>query len=501
MNKRIRACLVAMVLAPLCAGEAKAITVAASCETFSSSSGRRAFYVDPVKGNMSNDGSEARPWSTLADVLDNKRKLVATQTYSENYEKSDQKLRDKNPSAPIKPGDIIYLNNGDHGNVQIIGAVNKEFITVRATPGQNPTLRSLRVYGASKWIFIGLKIQGAGDGSSNSLSGSALIEFGRNFWLGPTSNIVLAESSISTVDDTNSWTDLDWVKKPFKFGVLSGATCVAITGNHFFNLRDALQFDGEHHFVADNKFDNFGNDAIDVIASNATIQNNKITDGRHTKSEPLHPDGIQGWSKPGATNVNVLIDGNIIIKTGDPKTTEMQGIGIFDGKWDGLTISNNVVITNHWHGISVAGATNTKIINNTVVAYDPVTRPTWITVYNPKDRPPSQNVIIRNNITTRLVFPETGVSVDHNIVAQRIDTVISGKPIYISKAGRYGDNNTINPEIYNSLVKIDHSKNAYDLRLKANSPAIGRGNPDQAPANDISGKKRMAPVDVGAYSR
>lgn len=487
MKKRIAAYFIAAVLASIFASDAQAISVSDGCSIPDSSSQKRAFYVDPMKGSMSNDGSATRPWRTLAEVLDGKSKLIATQ--------------DGNRSAPIKPGDIIYLNSGDHGNVQIAGAVNSDFITVQAAPGQIPSLRSLRVFAASKWMFVGLKVQGAGDGSSNSPSGAALIEFGRNVALGPTSDVIFSGGSVSTTDDSNTWTDLDWVKKPFVFGLLSSATCVSISGNRFFNLRNAVQFDGDRHFISDNEINNFGNDGIDIIASNATVQHNKITNGRHTKSEPSHPDGIQGWTKNSQTNTNVLIDGNIIIKTGDPQITEMQGIGIFDGKWDGLTISNNVVVTNHWHGIAVAGATNTKIINNTVVAYDPITRPTWITVFSPKDRPPSENVIVRNNITTRLVFPEAGVTADHNIVAQRIDTVVSGTPVYISKLGSYGSNNTINPDIYNSLMKVDHSKGVYDLRLKANSPAIARGNPEQAPARDLLGKTRKLPVDIGAYSR
>ena len=49
----------------------------------------------------------------------------------------------------------------------------------------------------------------------------------------------------------------------------------------------------------------------------------------------------------------------------------MQGISIFDGKWDGLTVVNNVVVTNTWHGIALYGVNNALVVNNTVVPSSP----------------------------------------------------------------------------------------------------------------------------------
>lgn len=448
---------------------------------------------------MINDGSASRPWRTLAEVVDSKNKLVTTQIYPDNYQNSDRKLREQNPAAPIKPGDVIQLMSGDHGNVQING-INKEFITVQAAPGQTPILRSLRIEWASKWMFVGLKVQGAGDGSSNSLPGLGLVDFGHNLWRGPSDNIIFTNSSVSTVDGTNSWVDMDWVNKPFKVGLRTGASCVTISGNHFFNLRDALAIDGDHSLVADNKIENFGNDAIDLVASDLTIKNNTITNGHHTVSETLHADGIQGWTANGKTNKNILISGNTIIKTGDPETTYMQGITIFDGKWDGVRILNNVVVTNTWHGITISGVVNGQIINNTVVAFDPAKHPTWISVNKAKDGTPAQDIVVRNNITTRLIYQGDRITVDHNIVAKMIATNISEKPVYFSKPGTYGENNIIDPEIYNTLVKVDNVNGKYDLRPQKSSPAIGAGNPDLAPSVDITGKRRALPIDIGAYA-
>ncbi len=482
------------------AQDASAAPIPEQCAVPNPIQGRNSFYVDPVKGNIRNDGSAASPWNTLADVLDPKNKLLATRTFPGNYPNNGKVLSDLNPSGPIKPGDVIYARSGDHGNVQINGAVNKEFITVQAEAGQTPTLRSLRVNGAAKWIFSGLKIQGAGDGSTQSLPGTGLVEFGRNQWFGPTTDIEFSQNSISTADDTRAWADIDWVKKPFLVGVATFAKCITISRNHFFNLRNGIGIDGEYTLVSDNKIDNFGNDGINIIASHVTVRRNSITEGRNSKAEALHADGIQGWSKKGATNTNVTIDGNTIIKTGSPDASYMQGIGIFDGRWDKLTITNNVIVTNHWHGITVHGLTNSRIMNNTVVAFDASKRDTWISIVKEKDGPPLTNVVLRNNIAPRIMYPEEGVTADHNIVSLMIAKSIGGKTDHFNKPGTY-DRNSIIPGIFGTLVKVDHVNGKYDLRPRPNSPAVGGGNPEFAPSIDITGKRRPTPIDVGAYAR
>jgi hypothetical protein len=125
---------------------------------------------------------------------------------------------------------------------------------------------------------------------------------------------------------------------------------------------------------------------------------------------------------------------------------------------------------------------------------------TWITVQNSKDGRASQNAIIRNNITTRLNYTGDNITVDHNIAAKIISYSLLGKPIFNSKPGSYGDGNVIDPDIYSTLVNVDNDRHVYDLHLKAGSPAIGSGNSESAPATDIAGKRRIPPIDIGAYA-
>ena len=49
------------------------------------------------------------------------------------------------------------------------------------------------------------------------------------------------------------------------------------------------------------------------------------------------------------------------------------------------------------------------------------------------------------------------------------------------------------------FVSFDPAKLVYDLRLRPGVPAIGFGNPAEAPPVDITGAPRGTPIDAGAY--
>ena len=115
------------------------------------------------------------------------------------------------------------------------------------------------------------------------------------------------------------------------------------------------------------------------------------------------------------TNRNVVINSNWVVNLNPAADNYLQGITIFDGKWDGLKVSNNLVVTNTWHGISLYGVNNALVVNNTVIATKSEKFPTWLTVRSAKDKEPSQHVVVRNNIATQVSVEGTDVTVDHNI--------------------------------------------------------------------------------------
>ena len=95
-------------------------------------------------------------------------------------------------------------------------------------------------------------------------------------------------------------------------------------------------------------------------------------------------DGFQSWTTgPGGvgtgTVTGVIIRNNTIIAFTDPERRfagQPTGNRDVDGFFEEWVVKNNVVITNHSHGITFLGARDCTVINNTVLDLStPPTRP------------------------------------------------------------------------------------------------------------------------------
>jgi parallel beta-helix repeat protein len=135
-------------------------------------------------------------------------------------------------------------------------------------------------------------------------------------------------------------------------------------------------------------------------------------------------------------------------------------------------IENNVIMTDHWHGISLYGAINCRIVNNTVCDLNTVDPgPPWIMITSHKDGTKSTGCVIRNNLSTAVTNDGDATCVaDHNIIIKNPDDFFVGYQ-------------------------------TFDLHLKAGCIAIDSGSSALAPAIDITGAPRPfgKAVDVGAY--
>jgi hypothetical protein len=170
----------------------------------------------------------------------------------------------------------------------------------------------------------------------------------------------------------------------------------------------------------------------------------------------------------------VVLRGNTIINYEDPQQPflgTLQGIGCFDGMFEGWRVENNVVMTDHWHGITLSGATDCIIVNNTVVDLNEnEPGPPWVRFSDHKDGRPSTGCIIRNNLTTNVNSSSEGVTVDHNVIIENYEN------FFVDYAGG-------------------------DLRLKPGCSAIDAGTSEGAPVIDRAGNPRPegGGIDAGAY--
>jgi hypothetical protein len=207
-----------------------------------------------------------------------------------------------------------------------------------------------------------------------------------------------------------------------------------------------------------------------------TVQNNYIND----PPDGNHDDGFQSWSVgPGGVGTGevrrVTLRGNVFISVTNPDNplrSTMQGIGCFDGFFVDWVVENNVVVTDHWHGISFLGMRDSRIVNNTVIDLNGVSPgPPWIMVAPHKDGRPSQNVVVRNNLATDYGLEGTNITADHNLEIANPDTYFVAPP--------------------------------YNLYLRPHAPGIDVGSALLAPALDVRRNPRPQGVgiDLGANER
>ncbi len=432
------------------------------------------FYIDPVNGSDSGDGSAQNPWRSLEAVFDNG--LIETQDWPSYPYEPGMQLVVVNPGAPVRAGDTLWLRSGYHGDLVIEHAYNTAPITVAAEAGQTPHVRSLTVQAAQNWVVRGLSISPSYSSPNEQIT---MVEISDHDYFGPAWDIDFGNSELFSVDDASGWGADEWVNLASS-GVYVGAARIGVHDNTLRNVRFGIGVDGANASIRHNVIDGFSADGLrglgdyDVFEYNR-VQNDKIGD----PDDPNHDDGFQSWSvgadgQVGTGQVTgVVLRGNLFINSTDPNDplrNSMQGIGCFDGFFVDWVVENNVVITDHWHGISFYGMRDSRIVNNSVIDnIDGEPGPPWIMVTDHKDGTPSDNVVVRNNLSADFELSGNNLTIDHNIQFDDASLLFVAPP--------------------------------FDLHLVPGAAAIDAGSPDLAPDIDVEGRHRPqgAGYDLGAY--
>ena len=430
------------------------------------------FWVDPVDGKSGNDGSSSAPWRSLQEVLD--MGLVATQAWESLPYEEGAKLVTKNPSARVKGGDTIYLRSGYHGALRVLGFYNTKTITVAAEEGHEPRFEGVLVRASSHWRFRGLHVSPE---HAPKYERTTLFDIDSHGWHGPVHDIVVEGSRLQSVEDSSKWSASDWETLACH-GIEADGKNVMIRNNVVKNVYHGIHMDAESSLVEGNLVENFAGDGIRGNGDYTVFEYNTVKNCYHVNDE--HNDGFQSWSQgSGGVGtgevIGVVLRGNTFINYEDPEQpyrAMMQGIGCFDGMYIDWVVENNVIITDHWHGITFAGLRNSRIVNNTVI--DPNRErpgPPWIMVGPHKNGTPSAGVVVRNNLATAIdIKGGQDVIADHNL-------------------------------IINQPAKLFVDAPAYDLRLRKTARAVDTGSSNLAP--DVDHDKVSRPwgdgYDIGAY--
>ena len=269
------------------------------------------------------------------------------------------------------------------------------------------------------------------------------------------------------------WDAERWNARKFSGVLLQGARSL-VTRSRLTGVYSGVEV-GYDSQIVDNVIDGFNGDGMRAF-SRSIVRGNRVFNCVNTDAN--HDDGFQSWAINGVPVTGLVLDSNVIIEwmgsPDHPLRCSLQGIGLFDGIYENLTIMNNLISTTHYHGISVYGARGARIANNTVVHLKghTLTYP-YIAVRPHKNGTPSTDVLVANNIA--MSFQGTVSATDR--VEFRNNSVI-GTPSLVFE----------NPV-------------AFDYRPKASSGFIDTGDATVAPATDVMGQKRPSgPLpDRGAY--
>ena len=271
------------------------------------------YYVDPLTGNMSNSGTAASPWSTLAAVA--AAKMGATPLF-------------------FKPGDHIYLRRGDHGTATITDK-NAGDVFILPDPGHTPAVR-ISMINADHWYISGLTIL----------------------------------SAVAIDNQTNENSDYDTFENCYLpnggFSVCGNFT--TLRGNHIRNGGIYFLYHSNNGLVSGNTIEDFYSDAMNMKGNYNLFENNLVMNAHKVNGN--HNDMFQGWASTG----NIL-RGNEFRAYSDPNQpdliepglSDVQGIGLFDGWYSDWVIENNVLFVDHAIGIWLEGAKGCTVKNNTVV--------------------------------------------------------------------------------------------------------------------------------------
>lgn len=400
------------------------------------------YYVAPLGAEIQGapDGTESLPFSSIDGAL---------------------------KSGKVKGGDTLLLKDGAYGPVAIkVNAVFDVPLTIMSQNAKAAHFDSILLSGSTRNLIL----RNLSVWPRNPATGADYLVRAYN----TSSDITLDGLDIRSGEDAGnymSWDATTWESRKYS-GILLQSPRSRVINSKLTGIRHGILVEDDSQII-NNIVAGYNGDGLRAF-SRSIVRGNRVIDC--VKTDTNHPDGFQSFSRNEVPVTDLLIDSNVIIEwTGaasHPVRCSLQGIGLFRGFYDNLVIVNNLVVTSHYHGISVYGARGAKLLNNTVVnIYGLAEVRPYIAIYPLKDGTLPTGVLVANNIAMS----------------------IQGKA---SPEVKFLNNSVIGLP---SLVFENPA--AFDYRPKVSSGFIDTGDATVAPATDVMGLKRPSgPLpDRGAY--
>ncbi len=397
-------------------------------------------FVDPSAASAGN-GSKQKPYNNLQTLL---------------------------KSGNVKGGDRVILKPGHYGKLTLYKKNNKSEVILQSEVKHKAVFSKIDIRDSDFWSVEGVKVildQKTPPKARNLVD----VETGSN-------HVRVSNSLIQSAENSSNWGEAEWNTK-VKSGIFSRGEDVVYSGNIIRNVNFGITAMGHRAIVKDNVIEDFAGDGLRGLGNDSLFERN-VVKNCHSVSKN-HDDGFQSWSMNKNWKVGVSVVKNVILRrnvfianersNNNPKC-DMQGIGMFDGMFENWIIENNIVVVDHWHGLTVTGAKNVRILNNTV--FDPTGRkpgPAWIRVEDHKNGTKSKGNLVANNLANSFQFPDGGVL-----------------------------------QLQNQIIRNPHAlfvdPDNHDYRLKPGARAIDAGMDGVGPKIDFYGNPRPSgeKTDVGA---
>lgn len=393
--------------------------------------------------NDTGSGTRERPWASIDEAL---------------------------TSGHIQSGDELRLLSGDFGDMIISNATFDEPVTIEPDDGARVHVTSLSIKRSRNLLIRGLQVW-----TQEPLRGFAVQTDGKS------SLIVFQNLDIRSREDAENypqWSREDWLTWR-RTGIILRGPDNAILDSTFTGMAFAIGATGPRNRIEGNVVRGFSGDGARVLGDGSVFRGNRIEDCVQVNNN--HADGFQSWSRgpkgeSGKGTVHGLTISHNIIRewahpTVSPLRCSLQGIGMFDGMFEDITIENNFVQVSAPHGIAVVGARRVSITHNTVINNRTIHKKfPWIRLGPHKNGTPSTDGTIANNIATGVSFirkPEFRITASGNLTGMAP-----------------------------ARIFMDPAKG--DFRPRPGGPAEGKGDPAQSLPVDLFGAPRDAAPDIGA---
>lgn len=268
-------------------------------------------------------------------------------------------------------GEVLVLAPGDYGALTVTQATRgSKALTLRsADPGRPARITAMTIDGAANLTLDGITFD-------------YRFQPGDPLWATPftiaRAHDLVIRNSIFDGDVARGMTAVD---NGFGAGIglmVDRSDAITLSGNRFFDfLRGLAVSDSDHVTVIGNEITAIRSDGMDFSAvQSLLLAENTLHDFKASRQSDDHADMIQFWTA-GTTrpSTDVVIRDNVL-NSGHGSWTQSllignelvrQGVAGREMYYRNVTISGNVIVNSHLHGISVGETVGLTISGNTLI--------------------------------------------------------------------------------------------------------------------------------------